>query len=521
MGREKLPLVEHVTEDLLKTDARGHRQEVDRVLTRGGLAVDLDESGGKLGPVLEKPLQADLVTGITGILLGCDVTGRKERNESHDRAHLDRDALLRELEMVVVEAVLLVPEPRPTEIIHRLDDAGVVGDELRPHVGVDGIMNGEFQRHPEHRQAVERHPGRTVGLLERPARGKRLGTVKDGNVVEAQESTLEEVVPIAVLAVHPPSEVDEKLLEDLLQELRILAASELLLIVKTQGGPGMDRGIHVREVPLVGGHLAVGMRVPLPQKKDQLVLAERGIDPGKGRRVKGQIPGAVVGVLPGVRHGDDVTVKDVLPIGVTLRMAARGSRFGGVPPLPLGLDQVVELLGPEQAGIGLPGDVPLFGIQCRADRVSVKFVRLGDPRPEGALKTSVKGLPVPLATGSQTHVKHLGLPGTEGQVMASRRLGAEAFRIQNTGRTFDHRIMKSILEELAWRICTVEATGVGLVVGEKKLRKGTVGRLLEGEQIFPHHGMAGAEDPRPLDRDPRLLQALLSDLPPSPRVAEP
>ena len=125
---------------------------------QGGVPVDLQKRGGELRPVLDKPLETVLISGIHIPLLGRDITGSKQRDESHNRADLDGNALFPQLQMVVVEAIIIIPESGPSEFIHRLNDPGEVGDELRTHVGVDRVMDGEFQRHAQHGEAVEGHP---------------------------------------------------------------------------------------------------------------------------------------------------------------------------------------------------------------------------------------------------------------------------------------------------------------------------------------------------------------------------
>src|SRR5579885_1806968 len=93
----------------------------------------------------------------------------------------------------------------------------------------------------------------------RPSIG-RAAAVDGPDVVEAEEAALEHVVAGRVLAVHPPREVQEELVEDALEEVEVGGAADL---EDPQGGPGVDRRVDVAEVPLVGGELAVGVHVPL------------------------------------------------------------------------------------------------------------------------------------------------------------------------------------------------------------------------------------------------------------------
>src|SRR5882724_5960861 len=71
---------------------------------------------------------------------------------------------------------------------------------------------------------------------------------------------LEHVFAEPVLPVHPPGEVQQQLSERRPEEIEVgLAAQGLLGAVQKESGHGVDRGVHVAEVPLVRGHLAAGM----------------------------------------------------------------------------------------------------------------------------------------------------------------------------------------------------------------------------------------------------------------------
>ena len=95
-----------------------------------------------------------------------------------------------------------------------------------------------------------------------------------------------------------------------------LAAQGLLGAMEEQRRPGVDRRVHVAEVPLVGGHLAVGVQVRAAEHQLHLLLGEVGVDDRERQRVEGQVPGRVPGVLPLVGHRDDVLVQHVEPLRV-------------------------------------------------------------------------------------------------------------------------------------------------------------------------------------------------------------
>ena len=51
-----------------------------------------------------------------------------------------------------------------------------------------------------------------------PPVGSGARAVEDADVVEAEEAALEDVAPLGVLAVDPPGEVEQQLVEDALEE---------------------------------------------------------------------------------------------------------------------------------------------------------------------------------------------------------------------------------------------------------------------------------------------------------------
>src|SRR5437773_7087926 len=94
-------------------------------------------------------------------------------------------------------------------------------DELDGHVGIGRPVHGQFAGDLDHGLAVERHPGRAIGLLQIPTSRQRRAAVEYPDVVEPEEASLESVVAGAVLAVHPPGEVERKLVEGALEPVEV------------------------------------------------------------------------------------------------------------------------------------------------------------------------------------------------------------------------------------------------------------------------------------------------------------
>ena len=125
-------------------------------------------------------------------------------------------------------------------------------EKLGRDILVNPPMLGQLQRDVEHAETVERHPAGAIGLLEGATCGQGLRAVEEADVVEAEEAPLENVFAFDVLAVDPPGEVEEELLEDALQEVEVLPAVELALDLEdAEGRPGVDGRVDVTEVPFV------------------------------------------------------------------------------------------------------------------------------------------------------------------------------------------------------------------------------------------------------------------------------
>src|SRR5207302_6861292 len=112
---------------------------------------------------------------------------------------------------------------------HRLCDVHKMLKELAGHVFVSRVVESQLQRHSQQVERVHRHPACAVGLLQKSARGQGLGAVENTDVVQAQKAALKKIVPLGVLAVHPPGEVQQQLVKNSFQKLEIALAGALSL----------------------------------------------------------------------------------------------------------------------------------------------------------------------------------------------------------------------------------------------------------------------------------------------------
>ena len=105
----------------------------------------------EIAAMLEEPGHALLEGGKPvdrGLL---DIFACDETDQTDDRAHAQRPAhappsVFADLELIVVEAILFVPEAVSADGIHRVRDRDEVLEELRRHVLVRRILRRQLQR---------------------------------------------------------------------------------------------------------------------------------------------------------------------------------------------------------------------------------------------------------------------------------------------------------------------------------------------------------------------------------------
>ena len=211
---------------------------------------------GDVGVIVHKPLHAALEARKAVDDLRLESFHTEERDEPHHGTNLQEVlAAVGQTKHVVVEAVFVVPQRHAVnaDVVHGVGDVNEVLKELASDIFVGGIFLGEFQCNSQHVQAVHPHPTGAVGLFQMPAGGKWGGTIKDSDVVEAEEAALEDVGAVRILAIDPPGEIQKELVKNSFEERAVGDAPDAALdFVNAPGGPGMNGRIHVAESPFVG-----------------------------------------------------------------------------------------------------------------------------------------------------------------------------------------------------------------------------------------------------------------------------
>ena len=137
-------------------------------------------------------------------------------------------------------------------------------EELGGHVLIGRILESKFERDAEQVEGEHGHPGGAVRLVDAAAGGERAGAVENGDVIQAKKAAAEDVAAAGVLAVPPPGEIEQELMERLFQEVAVGHAVHCAVHLENpKHGPGMHRRVHVAECPLIGRQLPVRVHVAL------------------------------------------------------------------------------------------------------------------------------------------------------------------------------------------------------------------------------------------------------------------
>src|SRR5271165_2848967 len=128
---------------------------------------------------------------------GCGAQGK----ESDHRPNLQPfRASVGPSQYVVVEAIFLVPHSLRALSVQGTRDEEKVVDKPHGQVFEGRVVCGDLDSNLKHVLAEERHPSRAVRLLQMAPSRERRCAVEDADVVQAEETTLEDIFPEPVLA---------------------------------------------------------------------------------------------------------------------------------------------------------------------------------------------------------------------------------------------------------------------------------------------------------------------------------
>ena len=130
------------------------------------VGLHVGDVAGEVFAVFEEPFEAFGEAGEFVKSFFFKNFGGEEGNEADQRADAEGDIFAGfRAEVVVVEAILFVPEAGAAEGVGGIHDGDEVLEEFGGYVFVGGVVGGEFNGDGEHGGAVEGHPGGAVGLF--------------------------------------------------------------------------------------------------------------------------------------------------------------------------------------------------------------------------------------------------------------------------------------------------------------------------------------------------------------------
>ena len=203
--------------------------------------------------ILDKPLHAFAEAGQFGDDFLFEHFDGQQRNDSDHGPHLQWNRRSFGVQLIVIEAVLVVPKAAAAEAIDGIGNGHEMLEKLRSHIFISGIALSQLEGNGQHRVAIKGHPGCAIGLLQKAACGQRLGAVEHTYVVQTQKAAGEKILAANVLAVDPPGEIEEQLLKDPRQVEPVTRAFAARDLVNAPCRPGVNRRVHVGKLEFVCG----------------------------------------------------------------------------------------------------------------------------------------------------------------------------------------------------------------------------------------------------------------------------
>src|SRR5579884_1239932 len=127
------------------------------------------------------------------------------------------------MERTIVETIVFIPQREAfhSRVIHGMGDIHKMIKELASNIAIVAIFLREFQRNRQHIQAIHRHPTGPIGLLNVGSIWQPCVAIEDTNIIQTQEASLKDILPVVILDVHPPHKVKEELLKDFFKKITV------------------------------------------------------------------------------------------------------------------------------------------------------------------------------------------------------------------------------------------------------------------------------------------------------------
>ena len=257
------------------------------------------------------------------------------------------------VELVVVEAVLLVPQAGAAERVHRVGD----GDEVLEELGGD-VLVGRVLAAPAPAPSTASWRSRTPSTrCRRPARGgRRWAAAASGRrrrCCPARGSRRRRGCrPSGSLRFTHQVKLSSSFWKPRSRKSRSRCPRGAGHLVDAPARPRRaPAGSRRRRRTRRPGSARSGACTTRAGTAASCSLAKSRIDPRERDHVEGEVPGRVPGVLPLVRHRDDVAVVEVRPVAVAAVARGRPAAAAapGSPSSQSLDDVVVELLASRAA----------------------------------------------------------------------------------------------------------------------------------------------------------------------------
>ena len=136
-------------------------------------------------------------------------------------------------------------------------------------------MGRQLEGDLEHVLAEQRHPSRAIGLFEMTAGRQRRAAIEHADIVQSKEAALKQASARSGPCDSPTSRNSASACRRPASGSRDRSCPQRLLRpIEEDRSPGVDRRVHIAEVPLVGRDLPGRMQVDLVQQQIELLLGE-------------------------------------------------------------------------------------------------------------------------------------------------------------------------------------------------------------------------------------------------------